>query len=70
MDDTRLLSFDIEIPDMFTLGPGEDMERYGPFHISVASSIPHRTSQAGRRRHLGSLLRRFAGTLTEGSGTL
>ena len=38
MDDGRLLSFDIEISDLFDLGPGEDMERYAPFHISVAAT--------------------------------
>lgn len=38
MYDKGLLSFDIEISDVFTLGPGEDMERYAPFHISVAAT--------------------------------
>ena len=50
-DDARLLSFDIEISDVFTLGPGEDMERYAPFHISVAATaIPN-----GEERHWLSL---------------
>lgn len=51
MHDTRLLSFDVEISDMFTLGPGEDIERYAPFHISVAATaIP-----GGEERHWLSL---------------
>ena len=34
----ELLSFDIEISDIFELGPHEDMEKYAPFHISVAAT--------------------------------
>lgn len=34
----ELLSFDIEISDVFELAPGEDLERYAPFHISIAST--------------------------------
>ncbi len=34
----KLLSFDIEISDVFELGKHEDMERYAPFHISVAAT--------------------------------
>lgn len=46
-----LLGFDIEISDVFRLGPGEDMERYAPFHISVAATaIPN-----GEERHWLSL---------------
>jgi hypothetical protein len=37
----RLLSFDIEISDLFDLKPGEDMEAYAPFHISVAATAVH-----------------------------
>jgi hypothetical protein len=37
-DERRLLSFDIEISDVFELGPNEDMEIYAPFHISVAAT--------------------------------
>jgi len=33
-----LLSFDIEISDVFDLQRGEDMEKYAPFHISVAAT--------------------------------
>jgi len=33
----ELLSFDIEISDVFELGKHEDMEKYAPFHISVAA---------------------------------
>ena len=35
----QLLSFDIEISDIFDLQPGEDLDRYAPFHISVASTV-------------------------------
>ena len=34
----ELLSFDIEIADIFDLKPHEDIEKYAPFHISVAST--------------------------------
>jgi hypothetical protein len=34
----KLLSFDIEISDIFELKPGEDLNKYAPFHISVAST--------------------------------
>ena len=34
----KLLSFDIEISDIFDLKQGEDIEKYAPFHISVAST--------------------------------
>ena len=37
----KLLSFDIEISDVFELGPYEDMETYAPFHISVAATAIH-----------------------------
>ena len=37
----KLLSFDIEILDVFELGKHEDMERYAPFHISVAATAIH-----------------------------
>ena len=33
-----LLSFDIEISDIFELGRHEDMEKYAPFHISVGAT--------------------------------
>ena len=33
-----LLSFDIEIADVFELAPGEDLDARGPFHISVAAT--------------------------------
>ena len=35
---SRLLSFDIEISNVFELGPGEDFEQYAPFDISVAAT--------------------------------
>jgi hypothetical protein len=34
----KLLSFDIEISDVFQLGKYEDMDKYAPFHISVAAT--------------------------------
>ena len=34
----KLLSFDIEISDVFALQPREDIKKYAPFHISVAST--------------------------------
>ena len=34
----KLLSFDIEISDVFDLGKHEDMEAYAPFHISVGAT--------------------------------
>lgn len=37
----KLLSFDIEISDVFELGRNEDMEKYAPFHISVAATAIH-----------------------------
>jgi len=37
----KLLSFDIEISDVFELAPYEDMEKYAPFHISVAATSVH-----------------------------
>ena len=37
----RLLSFDIEISDVFELGKHEDMDKYAPFHISVAATAVH-----------------------------
>jgi hypothetical protein len=43
----NLLSFDIEIANVFTLAPGEDLERHAPFDISVAAAA----TQAGAVRH-------------------
>ena len=37
----KILSFDIEISDIFDLKPGEDMEKYSPFNISVAATAIH-----------------------------
>ncbi|MHC1623890.1 MAG: ribonuclease H-like domain-containing protein [Candidatus Methanospirareceae archaeon] len=37
----KLLSFDIEISDVFKLGQYEDIEKYAPFHISVAATAIH-----------------------------
>ena len=34
----KLLSFDIEIANVFDLRPGEDLEQYAPFDISVAAT--------------------------------
>jgi hypothetical protein len=33
------LSFDIEISDVFDVEPGQDIESFAPFHVSVAASI-------------------------------
>ena len=35
----RLLSFDIEIAESFDLPAGGDLDSFGPFHISVASTV-------------------------------
>lgn len=35
----KQLIFDIEISDEFDLGPGEDLDQYGPFHIAVAATL-------------------------------
>jgi hypothetical protein len=37
----KLLSFDIEISDVFEARPNDDFEKYAPFHISVASTVVH-----------------------------
>ncbi|MBU1049240.1 hypothetical protein KKG90_04365 [Candidatus Bipolaricaulota bacterium] len=37
----EILSFDIEISDVFDLAPGEDIEKYAPFHISIAATAIH-----------------------------
>jgi hypothetical protein len=37
----KLLSFDIEISDVFELGKYEDIEKYAPFHIAVAATAIH-----------------------------
>lgn len=36
----KLVSFDIETCDVFDLGPGEDLEKYAPFHVAVAAVVP------------------------------
>ena len=41
------LGFDIEISNVFDLGPGEDLDKYAPFDISVAA-----TSLAGGESRL------------------
>lgn len=35
----KLLSFDIEIANLFQLKPGEDLDKYAPFDISVAAAV-------------------------------
>ena len=37
----ELLSFDIELSDVFELGKHEDIEKYAPFHIAVAATAIH-----------------------------
>ena len=34
----KILSFDIEISNVFDLGPGEDIDKYAPFDIAVAAT--------------------------------
>ena len=36
-----LLSFDIEISDIFDLRPGQDINDFAPFHLAVASTAIH-----------------------------
>lgn len=53
---TSRLSFDIEIAEVFNLQPGEDLERYAPFTVSVAAAARadgvvrhwHHTDQNGQ----------------------
>lgn len=40
-DSGKILSFDIEISDVFEMAKHEDMEIYAPFHISVAATAIH-----------------------------
>lgn len=42
----KFLTFDIEISDDFDLKPGEDLEKYAPFHIAVAATLD---SEGNRR---------------------
>ena len=37
----KLLSFDIELADIFELGEHEGIEQYAPLHISVATTAVH-----------------------------
>ncbi|MCK5915007.1 MAG: ribonuclease H-like domain-containing protein [Deltaproteobacteria bacterium] len=37
----KLLSFDIELSDIIQLEKHEDMDKYAPFHISVAATAVH-----------------------------
>lgn len=43
----RVIAFDIEIANEFELGPGDDLDRFAPFDISVAAS----TTRDGSVRH-------------------
>lgn len=43
----RIIAFDIEIANEFELRPGEDLDQYAPFDISVAAS----TTRDGSVRH-------------------
>jgi hypothetical protein len=40
-EDMKLLSFDIETSNVFELRKHEDIEKYAPFHISVAATVVH-----------------------------
>ncbi len=46
-EELKLLSFDIELSDVFELGRNEDLEKYAPFHISIAATAIH----GGEERH-------------------
>ncbi len=35
---SKILSFDIEISNVFDLGPGEDINKYAPFDVAVAAT--------------------------------
>lgn len=57
----KLLAFDIEIANVFTIAPGRDLDEYGPFDISVAATHGTsgesllwmtRTSQGSPAKHL------------------
>ncbi len=48
----NLLSFDIEISDVFELGKREDMGKYAPFHISVAATTSERSRNSASCVHL------------------
>jgi len=67
----KLLSFDIEISDVFELGKHEDMEKYAPFHISVAATAIHEGeervwySEDGKGRPALNLTRRRSHELLE-----
>lgn len=39
MNSHSILSFDIEIANIFDLKPGEDLDKYSPFDISVAAAV-------------------------------
>jgi hypothetical protein len=43
----KRICFDIEIANLFDLAPGEDLEKYAPFDISVAAAA----SETGEVRH-------------------
>lgn len=38
----KILSFDVEISDLFDLKKDEDMKKYAPFHISTAATAVHK----------------------------
>ena len=37
----KILGFDIEISNVFDLGPGEDIDKYAPFDVAVAATEVH-----------------------------
>ncbi len=57
----NFLSFDIEIANEFELRPGEDLERYAPFDISVAA-VAHENGTV-RHWHATDALGKPTGTL-------
>jgi len=42
MRNMKLLSFDIEISDIFDLDQYEDINKYSPFHVCIASTVVHK----------------------------
>ena len=68
----KLLSFDIEISNIFEPGKHEDMEKYAPFDISVAATAVHGGEErvwfggSAARTKAWSLRRRCAGARAAG----
>ena len=59
-----LIDFDIEIANIFDLQPGEDLDAYGPFNISVAAAFDSGTN-AHRVWHARDAIGQPTGTLDQ-----